>query len=310
MALQIPPDRRFRRQPRPVRHARLRSRWWWQLLRSTTVLGALAAGVHQAALYAVAAPVLTVRHVVVDGNRQLSSGEAAALLDGLVGQNLLTADLHAWRERLRASSWVSDAELRRRIPATVEVHIHERTPIGLARTGGDLFLVDASGAIIDEFGPRYADYDLPIIDGLFVAGRQGSAADEERGRLVAEMMADVRRRPDVAGRVSQIDISHARDVRVILDGDPTVVRLGDTRFLERIGSYIELLAALKERVPAIDYVDLRFDGRVYVGPAPLGAPAPDAAGATGGPAKRGPQPSGTPSRTPSGDGRRVEIRGT
>lgn len=304
MPVQVPSDRRFRRRPRPIRHARLRSRWWWQLLRSTTILGALAAGGHQAALHAVTSPALAVTEITIHGTRQLSAGEAAALLDGLKGQNLLTADLEAWRERLKASSWVADAELRRRIPSTVEVRIQERDPVGIARMRDELYLVDSSGGIIDEFGPRYADCDLPIIDGLLVSGKQGSQTDEQRGQLVADMMADLRRRPDVASRVSQIDVTHAFDLRVILDGDPVVVRLGDTRFLERIGAYIELQAALKERVPAIDYVDLRFDGRVYVGPLPATPPAATRSGPGGG------TPGPRPLREPSGDGRRAEIRGT
>ena len=54
---------------------------------------------------------------------------------------------------------------------------------------------------------------------------------------------------------------------VLLDGDPTLIRLGNERFVERLQSYLELAPALRERVPAIDYVDLRFDERVYVSPA-------------------------------------------
>jgi len=54
---------------------------------------------------------------------------------------------------------------------------------------------------------------------------------------------------------------------VILDGDPAWIRLGDDHFFERLQSYLDLAPALRERVPKIDYVDLRFDERVYVRPA-------------------------------------------
>jgi cell division septal protein FtsQ len=43
------------------------------------------------------------------------------------------------------------------------------------------------------------------------------------------------------------------------------VRLGDAQFLERLESYLDLAPTLRERVPDIDYVDLRFGERVYVG---------------------------------------------
>jgi len=55
-------------------------------------------------------------------------------------------------------------------------------------------------------------------------------------------------------------------VSVILNRDTAVIRLGEDQFLPRLESYLELAAALHERVADIDYVDLRFDDRIYVRP--------------------------------------------
>jgi cell division septal protein FtsQ len=66
--------------------------------------------------------------------------------------------------------------------------------------------------------------------------------------------------------VSQVDVTDARDAVVILDGDTALVRVGDDQFLERLQAYVDLVPALRERVPEIDYVDMRFDDRVYVRP--------------------------------------------
>ena len=55
---------------------------------------------------------------------------------------------------------------------------------------------------------------------------------------------------------------------VILTGDPALIYVGDDRFLQRLQSYLELSEALRARVPDIDYVDLRFDDRIYVRPTP------------------------------------------
>jgi cell division septal protein FtsQ len=111
--------------------------------------------------------------------------------------------------------------------------------------------------------------------------------DDTRGRLVADLLADVRRRQDVASRISQIDVTDAADVRVILDGDPTVLRLGRAKYLDRIWAYLGLVAELRQRVPGIRYVDLRVDNRWSVGVAETllaknAAPAkPGTGGATG-----------------------------
>ena len=214
---------------------------------------------------------LRVQHVSVAGNQRLTRGEIDVLIDGLKGDSLLATNLDRWRSRLLASPWVADATLRRRLPATVEIEIRERQPLGLARIGHDLQLVDGTGTI-DEYGPRYSDLDLPIIDGLIVdATSPRPRVDHARAQTVSRFIADLRTRPALARRVSQIDISDAHDVRVILDGDSAVIRLGDTLFAERLQAYADLQATLRQRVPDIDYVDLRFGERVYVGPAHMAA---------------------------------------
>ena len=95
-------------------------------------------------------------------------------------------------------------------------------------------------------------------------------------------MADLRPHPGLAQRVSQIDVNDPHDAHVILDGDSAVVRLGDTNFAERLQAYVDLQATLKQRVPAIDYVDLRFGERVYVGQAHVPAASGKRATPTGG----------------------------
>ena len=90
--------------------------------------------------------------------------------------------------------------------------------------------------------------------------------------LLARRLLDALRVRNMAGQISQIDVSDSRNAVVLLEGDTTLIRLGNERFVERLQSYYELAPALRERVPAIDYVDLRFDERVYVGPARQGRP--------------------------------------
>jgi cell division septal protein FtsQ len=72
--------------------------------------------------------------------------------------------------------------------------------------------------------------------------------------------------------VSQIDVADAHDAVVLLDDDEALLHLGDDKFLERLKSYLEVASALHDRVPDIDYVDLRFEDRVYVRPRGGGTP--------------------------------------
>ncbi|MEI6668415.1 MAG: FtsQ-type POTRA domain-containing protein [Acidobacteriota bacterium] len=274
MAVTIPSDKHFlRSQIYTPRRRRPRGRSVARLARIAVAAIILGAGGYWSARAVADLRWLRVQHITVTGNHRVSAGEIIALVDGLKGDNVLATDLVRWRSRLLASPWVADATLRRRLPATVEIEIRERTPLGLARIGHELHLVDATGTI-DEFGPRYADLDLPMIDGLIRdAGSPRPRVDPERAQAVGRLMADLRSKPALAARVSQIDANDAHDLHVILNGDSAVIRLGDTLFAERLQSYTELQATLRERVPDIDYVDLRFGERVYVGPAHLAAAA-------------------------------------
>ena len=264
-----PADRRFRRAH--VKPARKR-RDWRSIARPALgylFVGLLVCyGAYRGSSTAADVRVLQVDSIVVRGNERLSEGEVLAVLTGLRGESLMWADLDKWRRRLLASPWVRDAALRRSLPSTVEVLVLERQPIGVGRINGDLYLVDKSGVIIDQFGPQYADFDLPIIDGLSAAPSEGGGmADRARAELAGRVIAALEANPDVARRLSQVDVSDPHNASVLLAGDSAVIHLGENQFLGRLQSYLELAKVLHARVADIDYVDLRFDDRIYVRPA-------------------------------------------
>lgn len=264
-----PADKRFRRaHVKPAGKRRIGFRHVWQLVRTVTVIGLMTYGGWRATALLLGAPVLQVAQVTVRGNERLSTGEILALVDGLPGRNLLTLRLERWRQRLLSSPWVEDATLRRVLPAKVEIVVRERRPIGIARLNRALYLVDARGIVVDEFGPNYADLDLPIIDGLANAPSEAAAiVDESRAALASRLIMALETQPDLARRVSQIDVADVHDAVVILKGDTAMLRLGEEEFVDRLQGYLDLAPALRERISEIDYVDLRFDERLYVRPA-------------------------------------------
>jgi cell division septal protein FtsQ len=268
MSVKAPTEKNFRRaRVKPAKRKGRRTWISWRVTRAV-VCGLLVIYAGYRAIDLVAsASTLQVRRIAVLGNVRLSAGEVQALVDGLRGTNILMADLPAYRRRLLRSPWVADVALRRVLPSTVEVFVSERRPIGLCRLGNQLYLVDRQGTVIDEFGPKYAEFDVPIIDGLVRAPAGEPALDPRRAELAARVIDAIAERTDLARRLSQIDVADLHDAVVLLEGDAALVHLGDERFLERLQSYVELAPALRERVPDIDYVDLRFDSRVYVRPA-------------------------------------------
>jgi cell division septal protein FtsQ len=279
-----PADKRFRRaHVKPSRRRR-----WSTVLKPLATYGTLVLfvvlAVYKGGQVIALARVLKVDVILVDGNVRVSTPRVLDILDGLRGENILLSDLHAWRDRLCEAPWIRDAMLKRTLPSTIEVFVQERTPLAIGRVGGALYIVDGQGVVLDEYGPEYADFDLPIVDGLITTKTApGGRTDEKRAALVARVMGALAAKPQVAVRVSQIDVRDARNATVILSGDGAVLVLGNDRFLQRLEAYLELGPALRERVPEIDSIDLRFDEhdengkvsdrRIYVRPAAAGRQA-------------------------------------
>jgi cell division protein FtsQ len=268
MPVSAPSDRRFRRaHVTPTRKPRLLGLSWWKAARAAVLLPLLLYVGYRVVRDVLNAEALTITRINVSGNSRLSKGEVVALLDGIRGTNMLRVDIESWREKLLSSPWVADAAIRRVLPGTVAVAISEREPMGIGRIGDDLYLIDDRGGIIDAFGPNYAEFDLPIIDGLAAAPRDnGPLIDEARAALASRVLASLQTHPNLARHISEIDVSDVRDAVLILKGDTAMVRVGGEQFAERLQSYLDLAPALRERIAAIDYVDLRFDDRVYVRP--------------------------------------------
>jgi cell division septal protein FtsQ len=262
-----PSDRRFRRpENRPGTRKRL-GQLAWRIGRVVAVIGVTGTAGIWTARALLESSLFNVKHIVVHGNARLSAAAVESLLTGIRSERILTIDFEAYRKRVLDSPWVADVSMRRILPSTVELRLIERAPMAVARLGPQLYLVDHAGVIIDEFGPQYRDFDLPIVDGLVrTVGRGAPVADAARVQLTGRFLDALGARPEFRRRISQIDVSNAHDLVAILDGDPAALHLGDTQFVERLNTYFEISQTLHDQFSDVEYVDLRFDERVYVRP--------------------------------------------
>ena len=278
MGVKAPAEKNFRRAK--VRPGRRKGFRWtgvaWKSTRWIAITLLVGYAGFRATALVLHASALQVKRITVTGNVRLSSGEVQTIVGGLRGSNILTVDLPRYRAQLLESPWVGDVALRRVLPSTVEIFVSERRPMGICRIGAALYLVDPHGIVIDQFGPQYAEFDLPIIDGLVRAPSSGQPAiDEHRAELASRVIEALAPRRDLAHRVSQIDVHDVHDAVILLESDPALLHLGEDHFVERLQNYVDLSSALHARVPEIDYVDLRFEDRVYV--RPVGGPVRPAA---------------------------------
>ena len=270
--------RRARTRARPARRRRLHALFSWRVVRTLLVIALIAVAGFRAVSLAYHSSLFRVSRVRVHGNVRISNGEVQAIVGDLQGAHILTANLAKSRAELLESPWLAEVALRRELPSTIDVYVSERRPFGLSRQGNQLYLVARDGTLMDEFGPKYGEFDLPIVDGLFpkqasrVSRRSPRAeswapkADPARAALASRVVDSIQESKALSRRVSQIDVTDAHDAVVLLDNDPALLHLGEDHFRERLQSYLEIADTLRMQIPAIDYVDLRFGQRVYVKP--------------------------------------------
>jgi cell division protein FtsQ len=265
---------------RPKTRARARAARRGRLSRATLALqigGGCVLSV--AAVWAVYAQLTTsawlrVAHVEVRGNSRLSVGEVRELLGPAIGENILRLDIERLNEHLAASPWVATARVRRTLPNTLEIQVHERVPLALAELDR-LYLMDNEGSLIDIYGPRTAGFDLPVVRGL-----KGLDSEARAGRAAraGALLDDL---DDLAAEISEVEVEDSGDLRAVLRGGGEIVRLGSPPYRSRFTTFLQLRKELTRRCPNAEYFDLRFRSRIVaVEPAAPGGTLAAQAGTT------------------------------
>ncbi len=155
----------------PVSEAALRRAATWSIMGATTgaallVLGYF--GVPQAAAVALAEQVgkagFRVQGIEVTGARRMDPMTVYAVVLGQKSRALPLVDVADVRARLRQYPWIADAQVSRRLPDRLVVHIVEREPAAIWQHEGALMLIDAQGRALEGVSPD-AMPNLPLLIG-------------------------------------------------------------------------------------------------------------------------------------------------
>ncbi|MEI6633179.1 MAG: FtsQ-type POTRA domain-containing protein [Chlamydiota bacterium] len=206
-----------------------------------------------------ASPRFTVRWIEVANEELLTKREIIFLSRAKVGDNLITADLAAIRDRLRAHPDIRDAVVSRRVPGGILVRVYERTPIAAVYAGGR-YVLDEEGCVLSP-AKEAASRAIPSVTGLaFGALRAGDRLCAPAVRRAIEIVkayheSDLDRQIELVS----VDMADAENT-VLRTGSIEEIRLGS----DSIGERLQLLSfVLKQRrLRGIDgpasYLDLRW----------------------------------------------------
>jgi cell division protein FtsQ len=129
-----------------------------------------------------------VEDLKVSGNIQTSEIEIFQQLDLDGSTSLISLDVEEVRQRLAKLPWVSDVEVQKVYPKTVEVRLKEREAFGIWQHGNDLSVIEASGSVI-----------APLRDNKFASLPLFVGRDAETA--AAAFLGELQSWPEISNRV-------------------------------------------------------------------------------------------------------------
>lgn len=199
---------------------------------------------------------LTVRSVEVVCGRTALKRQLDLAFEGKNLGNILLCDIDGLRTQVKAFVWVKEARIRKVLPCSLRIEVTERTPRALIQ-GAGLTLIDEEGVELER--PASADaFGLPVLadQNGFRSGRR------EKLDLAWQCLDDLP--PEERAKVAGLDLTNRGMVDLWFRDDPVQVKLGDRGFKEKVRFYGERKVEWEYEFGDLEYVDLRFDGRVYL----------------------------------------------
>jgi cell division protein FtsQ len=204
-------------------------------------------------------------NIKVTGTHNVTKAQIMEVMGADIGRNIFFVPLAQQKAQLEQIPWVESASVMRFAPNRLAVQIHERTPVAFARVGPHMFLIDASGTLMDLSSKH--KYSFPVILGM----NPGEPLSTRTPRMQAYL--DLVQQLDSGGAhysqdLSEIDLSDLDDLKVRVN-DPAgdvLVHLGSSDYLERYKIYVSHAQAWRQQFQKLESVDLRYDNQIIVNP--------------------------------------------
>ena len=186
---------------------------------------------------------LPIQQVKIDGELHYTDGH---LLQEIAQKhmrgNILQVDLNAAQVAFATVPWIADAQVRRRLPDTIEIQLTERKPI--AYWGNDK-LVDSEGRVFVIDGSQL---DLPIFEGP--SGTEKNMVDQ-----FALFQTELSKQNL---KIAKLIYTPRSAWSIVLTNNITI-HLGRENINERLTRFINIWSELlAKQAETLDYVDMRY----------------------------------------------------
>jgi cell division protein FtsQ len=265
-----------RQKPVEIRRKKFSSRGWSfyrrLLIFSAVGIAGTAIAIYGARflLYSPSMLLLKSDQIELNGNHIVAREAVLQPFSSDRNRSVLRIPLELRRGQLEQIPWVESASVQRILPNRIRIALTERTPVAFARNGNELAVIDAHGVILDR--PREEDLHFPIVDG--VSEDLPREQREKRMQTYEEFMKAVELvRPASSDRVSEVDLSNPKDLRVVMtglananDSQAVTIHFGSNDFTGKYKMLVDNFSQWQANAGRVQSIDLQYARQVVVNP--------------------------------------------
>lgn len=219
-------------------------------------------GIFAAYLHIVSTPYFALDDIRVHGLELLEEDAVLRKAGVTRGMNVFDVDLEVMKQRLEAQPWIRKAELEKRLPATLEITVEERSAAAVLIDGASYVLLDADGEPFKTLEPTDAVDELlqlPLVTGI----SRAEATAQPGQTLVVEAMEVVR----LAGEnglpeISEVHIDPVMGLSLVPTDSGIEIRLGRGRYKERMERLRAVFATIEQEGRDVDYILIDQEGKL------------------------------------------------
>lgn len=208
-----------------------------------------------------------ISNLLVEGNHRVPTATIIRGLGLASDASILGVDLRALATIVARNPWIKTAWISRRLPATLQVHVSERTAYAVV-VADRAYLVSEDGLILQEASSVDMS-DLPLLrlhaDHPFEAGERIDSARVEQGAHLWKRFHQGALGPDILAR--EVELKGDGSYTVVLDrGLPSLYFGNEEDVQQQLERLTRVLALRRTALHELEYADFRFADKVIVKP--------------------------------------------
>lgn len=171
--------------------------------------------------------------------------------------NILLLDIDHVQELLENHRWVKNACVRKIFPSSLKIEIEERTPVAVLKKE-NFYLIDKDGILLEKINPQ-DNNSLPLL----IDSNNFEKDYKQKLKLAWKCLESLT--PSEREKIEMLDLTDYGNVTAKFKESEMYFKLGQDQFSQKLKLFQKLQPKL-ERFGPLEYVDLRFQDRLFIKP--------------------------------------------